>query len=719
MIVTDKDADKLVAENRARYDAIFGTYNPWTGEGCYNFENRVLLEIDDFLIPKMWVPKECMDTALYTNLVACKKINKDGRITIKDFMTHIMHWAYEEDDKLTKERIMLVTLEIMKVRFREDPEFAMFVTDKIEDKTTGDMVPFRLNYPQRLLLKKFEDLRHKHKAIRVVILKARQWGGSTLTQLYIKWIQDFRHDGWNAIVLSQVKSTSKKIKAMYRKAIERQPGWTVGASGSKLQLSPYENSPDDFQVTDGLKAIRRSTLTVASFDNFDAVRGNNFHCAHYSEVAYWKKTPEHDPEGVISSISGGIRNQEDNVEVFESTGKGNSGFFYDKCQLAMDSRNNDAYQFLFIPCFFIEHDMEEVEDEREFAKWLLKNKDRSVCPRGYRETGKFFWKMWELGACFQAIEWYRNFRNKFKTHAFCATEAPIDEEDAFRNSGNLVFNPYSIDDLKKMYMEEPKYYADIVLQGEKGSRMLATSKVTIRDDHDGELKIWRVPNNKTLQVENRYLVSVDIGGKATTSDYTVMTVIDRFGMVPGIKGKPAVVARWRGHCRHDVLAWKAAALAHYYDDALLVIESNTADREKNNNTEGDHFGTIIEEIADYYDNLYQRTSSPEDVGDNVLAKYGFQTNKVTKGWIIDNLEAFVDDQLWVEPDKEMYHELRIYERKDDGSLGNIDGVGNHDDVLMSTAIGLWVCMSDMDKPDWKHKKNTAHKSDGVATAAKI
>ena len=225
-----------------------------------------------------------------------------------------------------------------------------------------------------------------------------------MTQLYIKWIQDFRRDGWNAIVLSQVKGTSKKIKAMYRKAVERQKGWTIGHPGTQLMLSPHENSPDDFIVTDGNKALRRSTLTVASFDNFDAVRGNNFHCAHYSEVAYWKKTPEHDPEGVISSISGGIHNIEDNVEVFESTGRGASGFFYDRCQLAMDPSNNDAYAFIFIPCFIIENDMEPVEDEREFAMWLLKNKHRSTCPKGYRETGKFFWRMWEKGACFQAID---------------------------------------------------------------------------------------------------------------------------------------------------------------------------------------------------------------------------------------------------------------------------------------------------------------------------
>ena len=669
--VTEKEIDNLVTENQKRYDEIYGTYDPITGEGCYNFENRVLIELDDFFIPKMWVPKKTAKSVLYRGL------RKMG--SLKDYNKYVLH---KKDDA---QHFKTLTFAICRTRFMEDPEFALYMTDKIEDKVTGDMIPFKLNYPQRT----------NRKAIRVVILKARQWGGSTLTQLYIKWLQDFRRDGWNAIVLAQQKNTAKKIKAMYRKALEHQPGWTIGRPGVKLQFSPYENSPDDFQVTDGMRAVRRSTLTVASFENFDSVRGSNFHCAHYSEVAYWKKTPEHDPEGVISSISGGIRNQEDNLEVFESTGKGNSGFFYEKCQLAMDPKNNDAYSFLFIPCFFIEHDMEEVKSERAFAKWLLENKNKSTNPKGYRETGKFFWRMWEKGACFQAIEWYRNFRNKFTTHSFCATEAPVDEEDAFRNSGNLVFNPYSIDDLQKKYKREPLYTADIIIDGNKNESSIEKSKISIRTDGDGDLKIWAVPN--CLKVENRYLVSVDIGGKSSTSDYTVMTVIDRFGMLPTIKGKPKVVARWRGHVRHDKLAWMAAALAHYYDDALLVIESNTADREKNNNTEGDHFGSILNEIADYYDNLYQRTTSPEDVSDDVLAKYGFQTNKLTKGWVIDNLEQFVDDMLWDEPDREMYHELRIYERHDDGSLGNIVGNGNHDDVLMFIAITQELQNTPMDE----------------------
>lgn len=685
-----EEIEALVAENASRHEEIFGPYDPMTGVGCYGYDKtRVHVHIPDFFIPDMWLPEETMDNLLIKNVVS--------RSTIRDFIKDYL--GKEPTDQL----VQVVSLNICCARFYDDPEFAMYMNDRIVDKITGELIPFRLRFAQRKLLAMMEDLRHAGVPILIVLLKARQWGGSTLVQMYIKWMQDYRHpNGWNAIILSQAKNTSKKIKAMYRTAIENQPGWTLGLPNTRLQLSPFENSVDDFVVSDGMRALRTSTLSIASFENFDNVRGSNFHCAHYSEVAYWKQTPEHDPEAVISSISGGILNQADNIEVFESTGRGAAGFFYDKCQMAMNPENNDAYKFLFIPFFMIENDMQDVPDQEAFARWLWNNRNNENCPAGYRESGKFFWKMWQLGATFEAINWYRNTRNKYKSHAYMATEAPIDEVEAFRNSGNLVFNPYSIDDMRREYKKAPMYYADIILPPfqQRTKSIITDARINFRDDELGEMKIWSPPNNHILRIKNRYVVAVDIGGNTPTSDYTVMTVLDLMGLMPGMSGRAAVVARWRSHCRHDILAWKAAALAHYYDDALLVIESNTADRERNNNTEGDHFGTIIEEIANYYRNLYQRSTGPEAVVDQTTQKYGFQTNKLTKGWIIDNMIACLDDLLWEEPDEVAYREMSYYERKEDGSMGNKEGSSYHDDVVMSTAIALWVGMNDSPRPAW-------------------
>lgn len=700
----EREIKELIAENHNRRQEIYGPYEPLTGVGCYGFKEgkRKHVVIPDCLIPEMWVPEETLQTGIFVEVL------KAG--SIKKFIGDYMHRDYDGDYHQEVEEALY------QARFIDDPEFAMYMTDVIVDKISGNLIPFRLRYAQRKLLNLMEDLRHKNTPILIALLKARQWGGSTLVQMYIKWIQDYRHpNGWNAAILAQVGSTSKKIKAMYRKAIENQPGWTLGFPGTKFKMSPYEGSDSDFIITDGRFSVRPSTISVASFENFEKLRGDNFKLVHYSEVALWKKTPEHDPEEVIAASEGGFVGLPEEMAVFESTGMGNSGFFYDLCQDAMKEDSTSAYKFLFIPFYMIENDMEPKgadgfteKEEEEFAEWLWKYRNSDACPPGWRESGRFFWKMWKLGACFEAINWYRKSRNKHKNHAYMATEAPIDPVEAFRNSGNLIFDPYAIDDLKESCQapKAPAYYADVVLPPfeRRSVNVIKKSKIVFREDNQGEMKVWNTPNNNLFRIKNRYMVSVDIGGKSATADYTVMTVLDLMGLCPEVKGRPRVVARWRAHVRHDVLAWKAAALAHYYDDALLIIESNTADRERDNNTEGDHFGTIIEEISHYYKNLYQRSKEPESTSEGIKPIYGFQTNKVTKQWVIDNLIACVDDKLWEEPDEEMYRELGWYERRDDGTMGNKPGSGKHDDIVMSTAIGLWVAFNSPYRPSWNSEK---------------
>lgn len=95
------------------------------------------------------------------------------------------------------------------------------------------------------------------------------------------------------------------------------------------------------------------------------------------------------------------------------------------------------------------------------------------------------------------------------------------------------------------------------------------------------------------------MVAVDIGGRSEKSDFSVIAVIDRMGS----SQLPEVVAQWRGHIDHDLLAWKAAMIAAWYGMALLVIESNTLE---SGDTEGDHSEFILSELSQIYPNLYSR-----------------------------------------------------------------------------------------------------------------
>ena len=728
-IKTIKAVVDLCKENLRRNREMFEGFNPVTGKGCPG--ERVLVKIPDFPIKRQWMPRRVAEKNR-----ELKKIIKKG--SIEKYIKEELQWEYNE------EHIMDVIYMICCIRAEEDPAFAFITFYKIQDKMSGQMRPFLLNYPQRLVLEDLEEMRRNRQPIREIILKARQWGGSTLSEGYEKWMQDFRHpNGWSIVIMAHVQAATKRIKAMFTKMLASQPGWSLGVKGQKLKLGSYEGSKSDFIVqTEKGEEVGSRVINIGSYENYDSLRSADMKCLHGSEVAYWKKTEGKEPEEVLSSVD--IPDIPDTVMILESSGRGAAGFFYDMYQEAKDPDIPSAWHARFIAFFQIENDRKEldakwgniwsdkipwkkVEQDKgyvklciEFALWLWQNKKNKQCPEGFRETGEFFWQLWEKGATFEAINWYRHKRNNYRTHTYIATEAPSDDVEAFRMSGKLVFDMYRIEALErhpKQGKKEPIFIGNIVSKTEKGEDAIYTARL-VETVGDGQvLRIWAMPD--CLKVSDRYVVSVDIGGRSQTSDFTVMTVIDRIGMMRGMGGKPKVVARWRGHIRHDLLAWKAAALAHFYGDAELVIESNTSDTKKNLiDTEGEHSLSIIDEIADYYDNMYIRETRVDEVTQKVTNVYGFQTNVLTKQLVIDNYIAYVDDQLYYEPDKQCYDELRIYERHDDGTLGNVEGQNNHDDVVMSTGIGLYVSQK-MPLPAWIRKSSGKQAHYEIGTEADV
>jgi hypothetical protein len=184
---------------------------------------------------------------------------------------------------------------------------------------------------------------------------------------------------------------------------------------------------------------------------------------------------------------------------------------------------------------------------------------------------------------------------------------------------------------------------------------------------------------------------VDVAkGKTIHADYAVIVVFDRINMIDA--DRPSVVAQWYGHIDMDLLAWKAAQIARYYNDALLVIESNTLET---NYTKGDA-EYILNTIRGVYDNLYARKQSAEDIKEGAPRKYGFHTNVATKPPIINLLKAVLREHLYTERDAGCLDEYATYIRTEKGGFEAMGGY--HDDRLMTRAIGLHICFKEMDIP---------------------
>ena len=178
---TTASTDPIAAENRRRNHLLDAPYCPATGRGCRGERTAVKTSGGETLhLPRTMLADPGWNPAL-------------------------------------------TGIALERLRLRHDFEFWAWRCVKIKDKISARDVPFTLNRAQRRLLDVFERQRLAGEPIRVILLKSRQWGGSTLTQIYMAWLQIVHRRNWHSLICAHVKDTAAVIRAMYAKLLENYP----------------------------------------------------------------------------------------------------------------------------------------------------------------------------------------------------------------------------------------------------------------------------------------------------------------------------------------------------------------------------------------------------------------------------------------------------------------------------------------------------------------
>lgn len=695
-VVSDNIA-KLIALNHARNAEIKAKFNPITGEGSIGERKKIVIE--DFPFPVQYIPKTMMRVPLVRQLVEAG--------SIKRFLEEYMNTEYSDEDK---EKVIE---QFVRIRVKHDFAFwaAMYVF--IKQKGGGEDVHFRLNRPQRKLIMRFERRRLQGKPIRLILLKARQWGGSTATQIYMAWLQLVHKVGLNSLIVGHVKDASTEVKDMFDKLIKEYPISMLYEMGEAYN----ETEPKIVGVgqSGNIHRIpqRNCKIKVGTAEKPNSARGGDYNLVHCTEVGLWVTTDGKTPEQIVRSACSGILLKPYTMIVYESTANGTGNFFQREYDAAKEGKSQ--FESLFIAWFEIEQYALTLDDEVKFATWLWENRNNENANSDREESGRYLWWLWEQGATLEAINWYILERSKYTDHGDMASEYPSDDVEAFVHSGARVFDKYHVEKFKKA-CKAPKWIGDVYADGDEGEDALVNLRFS--EDKQGLLWVWAKPDvDGDEEVTDRYLVVVDIGGRGKKADWSVIVVFDRLNQMEG--GKPVVVAQWYGHIDMDRLAWKAAQIAAFYDNAYLVIESNTLEtHDKERQVDGDMSGYILNQIKDVYTNLYARKQSDEEIKEQAPKKYGFHTNVATKPKIISTLVKVIRDHLYVERDSRCLDEYLCYEKKKNGAFGAI--TGKHDDLLMTRAIGLQIAFYEMELPTIvvKTKKRMAprkREAVGVAT----
>lgn len=683
----------ILKENARRQAAIHAPFNPVTGEGSVG--KRFKCHIDGYPIPVQWLPSAMENVPLVRTLMHYGSIDR--------FLGEEL--GVEPDDS---ERHKVVQ-QFVRLRCRHDFPFWAAVFVYIKNKGGGNDVLFRLTRPQRRFVETLENLRTQDKPIRLILLKARQWGGSTTSQIYMAWLQLVHKVGLNSLIIAHQSNGSDEIMDMFNRMIEAYPVAMLHHIGEA-----YDTNEDKFVgvgKSGGIKRVpqRNCKIKVGTAQNPNGCRGGDYNLVHLSEVGLWVTTDGKKPEDIVRAATKGILYKPYTMVVYESTANGTGNFFQREYDAAKAGKS--MFRAMFVSWFDIDQyslditpaslpqafDGENPTDDNAalqvFAKWLYDNRDNPNIMSDREENGQYLWKLWQYGATLEAINWYVHERASCNSHGQMAAEFPSDDVEAFVNSGQHVFDDALVDKLKPG-CRPPLCIGDVYADEDEGEKALA--HVRFHEDKQGMLWVWALPDiDSDFAVTDRYITAVDIGGRSNKADWSVIVVFDRLYMKDG--DKPVVVAQWYGHIDIDRLAWKAAQVAAYYDNALLVIESNTLEtHDKERMVDGDQSQFILNQIKDVYPNLYARKQSEEDIREGLPRKYGFHTNISTKPMVISTLVKVIRESLYVERDQRCLDEFKCYERKPNGAFGAIEG--KHDDLLMTRAIGLHVCFFEMETP---------------------
>ena len=676
----------ILEENRRRTERNRAEFDPVNGKGSTG--ERIPLKCDG--IGEIQIPVSLMEEEMTAGLAAAGSVEEYLR-------------AKSGRKPTQRERERLLD-DFDQLRCLHDFPYWAATRAYIKNKKGGDDMLFRLNRPQRMLVERLERMRQGGKPIRLILLKARQWGGSTCSQLYMAWLQLVHRKSLNSLIIAHQGVGSDEIKDMFDRMVNSYPErylWDRDCKPKKgeKRITGVGGTRAMFRVP-----ARNCKIKIGTAERPDSCRGGDYSLVHCSEVGIWKKTLGKTPEQILRSACSGVLLEPMTMIVYESTANGTGNFFHREYEAA--KRGKSQFEAMFVSWFDIDLYSRELSDEERAALarrlWRGRHDDAAASDR--EQSGEYLWWLWERGATLEAIAWYELERAKYSDHGLMASEYPSDDVEAFVHSGARVFDKYQVEALRAdCGMRPERGEIDVSGSADIAGRFVSDTeragmlkRVEFRASESGGWRIWRHPERESgVRVSDRYLAVVDVGGRGARADWSVIVVIDRWPMARG--ERPEVVAQWRGHTDFDILTWKAAMAASYYCDALLVIESNTLEtRDPERDVDGDQSCFILNRLRDVYPNLYARRSSAVEVIEGRPVRYGFHTNTATKPMIITTLVKVIREGLYVERDENCLDEYLQYERRQNGSYGAIAGC--HDDLLMTRAIGLHICFHEMELP---------------------
>lgn len=474
---------------------------------------------------------------------------------------------------------------------------------KIRDKS-GKIINLQFNEPQQRLYDIIKEQKLKNKPVRIVILKARQLGFSTIAESILFKETTTKFNVNTGIITHQDEAT-KNLFNMSKLMYECLPQEMKPAKkASNAQELIFDNDKGT-----GLK----SKIRCMTAGSQGVGRSYTYDNLHVSELAFWPGNKKTTMTGLLQAVP----NLPSTIIIIESTANGFE-YFKEIWDGAVAGEND------FIPLFVGWNELKDYQ--MPYTGFELTSEEIQL-QRDYNlSLEQLTWRRWCIrNNCSNDIEQFKQ-------------EYPITPEEAFISTGACYFNKeIIIGRINKIKNIKPlrKGYFSYSINGNK------ISDIEFIDDDKGYIDIYEEPKEG-----HPYVLGGDTAGDG--SDYFTGLVIDN--------SNSKQIAKLRHNkIDEDEYSRQIYCLGTYYNNALVGLENNYSTYPTKKLKEYDYPKMYIREVED---------NIPEVIQD----KYGFLTTKATRPIILAMLKEIFRDNISYINDLDVLYEGLVFIKNEKGRV---------------------------------------------------
>ena len=276
---------------------------------------------------------------------------------------------------------------------------------KIRDKA-GKIIDFKLNKPQQKLYNVIKEQKQQNKPVRIIILKARQMGFSTLSESILFKETTTKFNVNTGIITHQDDATTNLFnmsKLMYENLPDVMKP-SIKASNAKELI--FNND-----IGTGLNSKIRCMTAGSS----GVGRSYTYTNLHISELAFWPGDKKETMTGLLQAVP----NLPGTMIIIESTANGFE-YFKEMWDKAVSGEND------FVPLFVGWNELDEYQ--MNYTGFELTSEERKLQEDFNLTLEQLTWRRWCIkNNCGGDIEQFKQ-------------EYPITPEEAFISTGSCFFN---------------------------------------------------------------------------------------------------------------------------------------------------------------------------------------------------------------------------------------------------------------------------------------